>query len=70
MLLSWDEVTANYELASGERVADKMKVATVLVHAPGAVKDLLHTASQGLRTIYATLRLFSGRTCWRDVSTQ
>ena len=63
VLLAWDEVTANYELASGQQVTDAMRVATVLAHAPQSVKDVLHTASRETRRSYATLRQF----IWENV---
>ena len=56
--LAWDELTSRYELASGERVTDAMRVATVLAHAPEEVKTLLHTASRDIRRTYATLRQY------------
>jgi hypothetical protein len=58
VLLAWDELTSRYELASGERVTDAMRVATVLAHAPGEVKTLLHTASRDIRRTYSTLRQY------------
>ncbi len=58
VLLAWDELTSRYELASGERVTDAMRVATVLAHAPEEVKTLLHTASRDIRRAYATLRQY------------
>ena len=56
MLLARDEPTSRYEVASGERATDAMRVATMLAHAPGDVKTLLRSATRDIRGSYATLR--------------
>ena len=57
-LLAWDELISQYELATSEKVTDKMKVATILAHSPQMVKDTLHSATREVRGSYATVRQF------------
>ena len=56
VLTQWDELIANYQMASGEKVTDGMKTATMLAHSPPAVKAFLQACPRELRQSHTEMR--------------
>ena len=56
VLTQWDELIANYQMASGERVTDGMKTATMLAHAPAGIKSFLQACPRDLRQNHVEMR--------------
>ena len=56
VLTQWDELIANYQMASGEKVTDGMKTATMLAHAPIGIRTFLQTCPRDLRQDQAAMR--------------
>ena len=55
-LARWGCLIDRYEQASGERVSDNLRIATVLGNAPPRLRELLRTGSRSLRADYSALR--------------
>ena len=56
VLIGWDEMTARYEQASGEKVSNNMKTSTIMAHAPDEVKTLLRAAPAEVRSDHTRMR--------------
>ena len=46
VLLKWDELIADYQMATGEEITDKMRTATVIAHAPAEIRTFVHSLAR------------------------
>ena len=56
VLHDWDHLITQYELASQEKVSERLKCATILGYAPTSIKKMLEGASQDVREQYSVMR--------------
>ena len=57
VLLDWDQLIAQYELASGERITNATRCATVLGFAPQEIKAMLKSAARSTRENHQEMRV-------------
>jgi hypothetical protein len=56
ILMQWDELIADYQMASKEHVTDGMKTATIIAHAPDKIKGFVQTCPRETRSTHPALR--------------
>ena len=57
-LIEWETKVAAYEVASGDKISEAVRVATIIVHAPDAVKSMLRFSPLEQRRSVDALKLW------------
>ena len=57
-LIEWEIKVAAYEVASGDRISDAVRVATTVDHAPDALKSMLRSSPLEQRRSVDALKLW------------
>ena len=56
-LIEWEINVAAYEVASGDKISEAVRVATIMDHAPDAVKSMLRSSALEQRRDVDALKL-------------
>ena len=62
-LIEWEIKVAAYEVASGDRISEAVRAATIMDHAPDAVKSMLRLSPLEQRRSVDALKLTRGKLC-------